>query len=103
MNCAATRLEMRPVFHRKDDRIRSHVFVCVPAYYLQWHLQQRLEPLFAQDGNGEDWQWTFSNVMERLKALRRQRVKVGGIDFDRVAEAEEDQKNIIDLLKRKQV
>lgn len=102
-NLKTVSLEMRPVFHKKDDRIRSHVFVCVLAYYLQWQVQQRLKPLFAQDGTGKDRQWTFSNVMERLKALRRQRVKVGGIEFDRVAEAEEDQKNIIDLLKRKQV
>lgn len=102
-NLKTVSLEMRPVFHKKDDRIRSHVFVCVLAYYLQWHVQQRLKPLFAQDGNGKDRQWTFGNVMERLKALRRQRVKVGGIEFDRVAEAQEDQKNIIDLLKRKQV
>jgi transposase len=101
-NLKTVSLEMRPVFHKKDDRIRSHVFVCVLAYYLQWHVQQRLKPLFARDGNGKDRQWTFSNVMERLKALRRQRVKVGGIEFDRVAEAEEDQKNINDLLKRKQ-
>jgi transposase len=100
-NLKTVSLEMRPVFHKKDDRIRSHVFLCVLAYYLQWHVQQRLKPFFAQDGNGKDRQWTFSSVMERLKALRRQRVKVGGIEFDQVAEAQEDQREIIDLLQRK--
>ena len=101
-NLKTVSLEMRPVFHKRDDRIRSHVFVCLLAYYLQWHVQQRLKPLFAQDGKGKDRQWTFSNVMERLKALRRQRVKMGGLEFDQVAEAQEDQREIIDLLKRKQ-
>jgi hypothetical protein len=101
-NLKTVSLEMRPVFHKKDDRIRSHVFVCLLAYYLQWHVQQRLKPLFAQDGEGKDRQWTFSNVMERLKALRRQRVKVGGIEFDQVAEAQDDQREIFNLLKRKQ-
>jgi hypothetical protein len=43
-------LEVRPVYHKTDDRIRSHVFLCTLAYYLQWHLKQRLEPLFAADG-----------------------------------------------------
>jgi hypothetical protein len=100
-NLKTVSLEMRPVFHKKDDRIRSHVFVCMLAYYLQWQVQQRLKPLFAQDGKGKERQWTFSNVMERLKALRRQRVKVGGIEFDQVAEAQDDQREIIDLLKRK--
>jgi len=78
------------------------VFVCVLAYYLQWHVQQRLKPLFAKDGKGKDRQWTFSSVMERLKAWRRQRVKVGSIEFDQAAQAQEDQREIADLLKGKQ-
>jgi transposase len=101
-NLKTVSLEMRPVFHKKDDRIRSHVFVCVLAYYLQWHVQQRLKPLFAKDGKGKDRQWTFSSVMERLKAWHRQRVKVGSIEFDQVAQAQDDQKEIADLLRRKQ-
>ena len=101
-NLKTVSLEMRPVFHKKDDRIRSHVFLCMLAYYLQWHAQQRLEPLFAKDGRGKDRQWTFGNVMERLKALRRQRMKVGGVEFDQVAEAQEDQREILELLKAQQ-
>lgn len=102
-NLKTVSLEMRPVFHKKDDRIRSHVFLCMLAYYVQWHAQQRLKPLFAKDGKGKDRQWTFSNVMERLKALRRQRVKVSGIEFEQVAEAEVDQKEILDLLRPEKV
>ncbi len=100
-NLKTVSLEMRPVFHKKDDRIRSHVFLCMLAYYVQWHAQQRLKPLFAKDGKGKDRQWTFSNVMERLKAWRRQRVKANGVEFEQVAEAEEDQREILDLLKPK--
>jgi transposase len=47
-------LEVRPVYHKTDDRIRSHVFLCTLAYYLQWPLKQRLEPLFAADGTHKD-------------------------------------------------
>jgi transposase len=100
-NLKTVSLEMRPVYHKKDDRIRSHVFLCMLAYYVQWHAQQRLKPLFAKDGKGKDRQWTLSNVMERLKALRRQRVKVRGVEFEQVAEAEADQREILDLLKSK--
>ena len=100
-NLKTVSLEMRPVFHKKDDRIRSHVFLCMLAYYVQWHAQQRLKPLFAKDGKGKDRQWTFSQVMERLKALRRQRVRARGVEFDQVAEAEEDQREILELLKGK--
>jgi transposase len=100
-NLKTVSLEMRPVFHKKDDRIRSHVFLCLLAYYVQWHAQQRLQPLFAQDGKGKDRQWTFHNVLERLKALRRQRVKVGRVEFDQVAEADEEQRQILALLQGK--
>ena len=57
--------------NRLNDRIRSHVFLCTLAYYLQWHLKQRLEPLFAADGTHKDRQWTVRNVIERLAAIRR--------------------------------
>ena len=38
---------MRPIHHKPDQRIRAHVFLCMLAYYLQWHLKQRYAPLFA--------------------------------------------------------
>ena len=98
-NLKTVSLEMRPVFHKRDDRIQAHVFLCMLAYHVQWHAQQRLKPLFAKNGKGKDRQWTFSNVMERLKALRQQRVKVSGVEFDQLAEAQEDQKEIVQLLK----
>src|SRR6202049_1275845 len=40
-------LEVRPVYHKTDDRISSHVFLCTLAYYLQWHLKERLETFFS--------------------------------------------------------
>lgn len=92
-------LEIRPVYHKKDPRILSHVFLCVLAYYLQWHLQQRLQPLFEQDGQGKHRQWTVENVIERLKGIRRQRVTAHGVKFDQVTRPDEEQQRILDLLK----
>jgi transposase len=94
-------LEMRPVYHKKDPRIVTHVFLCVLAYYLQWHMQQRLQPLFEQDGQGKHRQWTVENVIERLKAIRRQRVRANGVEFDQVTQPDEEQQKILDLLKIK--
>jgi transposase len=71
-NLKTVQLEVRPVYHKTDDRIRSHVFLCTLAYYLQWHLKQQLEPLFAADGTHKDRQWTVRNVIERLAAIRRE-------------------------------
>ena len=49
-NLKTVHLEGRPVYHKTDDRIKIHVFLCTLADYLQWHLKKRLEPLFAADG-----------------------------------------------------
>ena len=94
-------LEVRPVYHKLDRRIRSHVFLCMRAYYLQWHMKERLAPFFAQDGTEKNRQWTFANVLERLKAIRQQRVKLNGIEFNQITVPDADQQKILDLLKVK--
>ena len=97
-NLKTVQLEVRPVFHKTDDRIRAHVFLCVLAYYLQWHMNQRLQPLFASDGLGKNREWTFENVIARLKALRREKVQLAGAEFHQVTVPEPDQQRILDLL-----
>jgi hypothetical protein len=92
-------LEVRPVYHKTDDRIRSHVLLCTLAYYLQWHLKQRLEPLFATDGTHKDRQWTVRNVIERLAAIRRDKIAMGTLEFEKVTTPEPDQQTILDYLK----
>jgi len=92
-------LEVRPVYHKTDDRIRTHVFLCTLAYYLQWHLKQRLEPLFAADGTHKDRQWTVRNVIERLAAIRREKIVLGTVEFQKVTTPEPDQQTILDYLK----
>jgi transposase len=97
-NLKTVSLEIRPVYHKKDDRIRSHVFLCVLAFYVQWHMQQRLQPLFDADGEGKNRQWTVENVIERLMGIRKQRVKVAGVEFDQVTQPDLEQQKILDLL-----
>jgi hypothetical protein len=38
-------LDLRPVFHRLEERVRSHVLVCMLACYLTWHLRRAWAPL----------------------------------------------------------
>jgi hypothetical protein len=46
-----TDLDIRPVRHRTEDRVRAHVFLRMLSYYLSWHMQGRLAPLlFTDDG-----------------------------------------------------
>jgi hypothetical protein len=42
-------LELRPVFHWVPPRVRAHVFLCMLAYYLEWHMRQALAPMLFDD------------------------------------------------------
>lgn len=42
-------LHVRPIFHWKDERIKSHVFLCMLAYYVEWHLRTALAELLFDD------------------------------------------------------
>ena len=42
-------LEIRPVFHRVSPRVRAHLFLCMLAYHLEWHMRQDLAPILFDD------------------------------------------------------
>ena len=42
-------LELRPIHHRLDGRVRAHVFLCLLAFYLEWHLRQAWAELLFDD------------------------------------------------------
>ena len=100
-NLKTVQLEVRPVYHKTDDRIRCHVFLCMLAYYIQWHMNQRLKPLFQSDGKNKYRRWTFENVIERLKSVRREIMTVEGTSCKVTSTPDEEQKRILELLKVK--
>ena len=42
-------LDLRPIHHRLDDRVKAHVLICMLAAYLTWHLRKALAPLTFTD------------------------------------------------------
>ena len=42
-------LHVRPIYHRLADRVRAHVFVCMLAYYVEWHMRRAWAPLLFED------------------------------------------------------
>ena len=42
-------LDLRPVFHWTAPRVRAHVLLCMLAYYLEWHMRQKLAPALFDD------------------------------------------------------
>ena len=44
-----TDLDIRPIRHRTEDRVRAHVFLRMLSYYITWHMQARLAPVLFTD------------------------------------------------------
>ena len=42
-------LQVRPVHHWLADRVRAHVFLCMMAYYVEWHLRDSWAPILFHD------------------------------------------------------
>src|ERR1022692_210117 len=42
-------LKIRPVHHHLEDRVRTHVFLCMLAYYVEWHMRRALAPILFDD------------------------------------------------------
>lgn len=56
-------LRVRPIYHRTEAHVRAHLFLCMLAYYIEWHMRQALAPLLFHD--------------EELPQLRKTRGPVG--------------------------
>jgi hypothetical protein len=44
-------LKVRPIHHRKADRVRAHVFLCMLAYYVEWHMRRAWAPMLFDDND----------------------------------------------------
>ncbi|PPQ29523.1 hypothetical protein CCS01_21525 [Rhodopila globiformis] len=64
-------LHVRPVYHWLEGRVRAHVFLCMLAYYLEWHMRQRLAPMLFDDTDPEE-----AEALRRSVVAPAQRSKV---------------------------
>ncbi len=62
-------LKVRPIYHYKGERVKAHIFLCMLAYYVEWHLRKVLAPLLFEDEQTED---TATDV---IKAHRSESAK----------------------------
>ena len=98
-NLKTVLLEMRPMYHKTDNRLISHIFLTMLAYYIQWHATEKLGSLFKSDGDGADKRWTIQTVIERLKSIRKVESVIDGIVIKTdISTPDEEQKRIIKLL-----
>jgi transposase len=71
-------LKVRPIFHWLDDRIRSHVFLCMLAYYVEWHMRGLLTPVLFDDHAREEAEALRGSIVSpapRSAAARKKDLK----------------------------
>jgi hypothetical protein len=67
-------LKIRPIHHWLDDRIRAHVFLCMLAYYVEWHLRKKLAPILFDDEDRESAEARRASIVDpapRSETARR--------------------------------
>ena len=65
-------LAVRPVFHWKERRVRAHLLLCMLAYYVEWHMRQRLAPLlFVDEDKAEGPQGPVGPAQRSAAAQRK--------------------------------
>ena len=60
-------LKVRPIYHHLEQRVRAHVFLCMLAYYVEWHLRQALAPLLFDDEDPEAGRARRRSVVARAQ------------------------------------
>jgi transposase len=78
-------LMVRPIYHRVEPRVRAHIFLCMLAYYVEWHLRQAWAPLLFAD--------------EELAADREQRDPVKPAEPSAAAKAKKKSRENADHVK----
>ena len=118
-------LDLRPIWHRLDDRVRAHVLICMLACYLAWHLRKAWAPLTYTDehpaprdnpvaparrsrsaeakaarkttASGEPAR-SFRDLLGHLATLTRQTIRIGGHQIEKITTATPAQRQAFALL-----
>jgi hypothetical protein len=118
-------LDLRPIWHRLEDRVRAHVLICVLACYLTWHLRQAWAPLTYTDehppqrgnpvaparrspsadtkasrktGPGNQAIRSFRDILDHLATLTRNDLRYGQTTIPALAEPTRTQRRAFDLI-----
>ena len=82
--CKAFALEVGPIRHRLDDRVRAHIFLCMLAYYVRLHMERALAPILFTEHDPEAAAAQVSSIVApavrsqvTLAKIRRKRTEDG--------------------------
>ena len=73
-------LSLRPIHHRLEARVRSHVFICMLSAYLVWHLREALAPLTFTDESPPTRDNPVAPAVRSASASTKAAAKRNGVD-----------------------
>ena len=68
-------LRIRPIHHRTENHVRAHVFLCLLAYYVEWHMRKALGSLLFADDELDHIRWTRDPVAPAHPSISAQKKK----------------------------
>jgi transposase len=71
-------LKVRPINHYNADRVRCHIFLCMLAYYIEWHMRQALKPLLFDEDDPEAARLARTDVVSPKEPSPSARAKANG-------------------------
>ena len=66
-----TELNIRPIHHRKAERVRAHVLLCMLAYYVEWHMRRLLAPILFDDDDRKGGEARRASVVAPARRSER--------------------------------
>jgi hypothetical protein len=68
-------LQVRPIFHWNVGRVRAHVFLCMLAYYVEWHMREKLKPMLFDDEYVEQARATRASPVAKARRSDQAKAK----------------------------
>ena len=72
-----TDLKIRPIFHHLEARVRAHVFICFLAYYVEWHMRQKLTPILFEEDDPDGAEKLRDSIVDPAQRSKSTRKKAG--------------------------
>jgi hypothetical protein len=69
-------LHIRPIYHHKAERVRAHVFLCTLAYYVEWHMRERLKALLFDEEDKRGAEASRKSVVAKAQRSARTLAKI---------------------------
>ena len=70
-------LKVRPVHHRLEGRVRAHVFLCMLAYHVEWHMRRALAPMLFHDHDAGAAEAERASPVDPARRSEAPRAKAG--------------------------